>query len=94
MAESSGIGKGFAAGKTAQEQVDMLRNLLSPLKGRAIVNADEMAFKNAISNPSSGETSLNLNTDSGARFKKGGSVKRSSASKRADGCAVRGKTRA
>lgn len=37
---------------------------------------------------------LNVETGKQTAMKKGGSVKRSSASKRADGCCVRGKTRA
>jgi hypothetical protein len=83
---------------SADEKVETLAKILSPLKGRPVVNSGELEFQSAVnrfkdgSGGVTGGKSLNLNTDSGARFKKGGSV--SSASKRADGCAVRGKTRA
>ena len=47
---------------------------------------------NAAKSMAGEQRKVNLNTDSGLSMKKGGSV--SSASKRADGCAVRGKTKA
>jgi hypothetical protein len=86
---------------SADEKVEKLAGLLSHLKGRPVVNSGELEFKAAVDRfkggpgggGNTGGPSLNLNSDSGARFKKGGAVKSSKASSRADGCAKRGKTK-
>jgi hypothetical protein len=90
-------------GKTADEQVETLAKLLSHLKGRSSTPSPEREFQAAVNRYTAGGgggsgalnlnpgTALNLETGKTQAMKKGGSV--SSASKRADGCATKGKTK-
>jgi hypothetical protein len=73
-----------------------IKKLSSPIKGpkplpKFIQQSDKESrqFNNSIKNQEKEESEYQGNA-----MKKGGTVKRSSASKRADGCAIRGKTRA
>lgn len=69
----------------------MMGQMLNPAEAAKIAR-EEQARQDAAAEQTNKERQANITAQAASRLKKGGSVK--SASSRADGCALRGKTRA